>query len=428
MSEAAKAARAAMKNKASRLTKGEPRTKVDASSWTPPEMLNTTAKTGLRPVSRRAFKKGGKVVAMEGEYCPPRADRKPRKAGGEATSYANAKITRNVKEANAEAFGKPHIGGMKKGGRAKKMGGGAMDPRAMAAARMDEASQRAGVPTGRMGFVKKATSPLPMSGMKKGGMASDDMSQDKKLIKKAFRQHEVAEHGGKHSELKLRKGGMAKADGGNVDDMGAGSGKRTDKPENVYRPKYNEESVDKAIASSRQKIGRKESGSIKALLKGRYAAGGSAIERLLARAGDDKKPKRYVGKNRAPMDVGFDPVDEQMIDAQRETAMNEMYKKFQASKRAKADSRDAAMNRVKMSTADSPFKKGGRAKKTHGGEAEVPSSAPPAMTPAERAEQNAIFNDPKASDEARRAAADALKKANPPKPPLFGSGGKIKPN
>ena len=124
MSEAAKAARAAMKNKAKRLTNGEPRTKVDASSWTPPEMLNTTAKTGLRPVSRRAFKKGGKVVAMEGEYCPPRADRKPRKSGGEATSYANAKITRNVKEANAEAFGKPHIGGMQKGGRAKKMYGG----------------------------------------------------------------------------------------------------------------------------------------------------------------------------------------------------------------------------------------------------------------------------------------------------------------
>lgn len=371
MSEAAKAARAAMKNKANRLTKGEPRAKVDASSWTPPEMLNTTAKTGLRPVSRRAYKKGGKVVAVDGEYCAPRADRKPRKSGGEATSYANAKITRNVKEANAEAFGKPHIGGMQKGGRAKKMGGGAMDPRAMVAARMAEASQRAGVPTGRMGFVRKAGTPLPMSGMKKGGMASDDMSQDKKLIKKAFRQHEVAEHGGKHSELKLRKGGMAKADGG------------------------------------------------------------SAIERLLARAREDKSPRRYVGKNRTPAPAGLDPVDQQMADAQREAAMNKAYAAYKAKKQAGALADEAAIRRAQMMAPD--MNKGGRAKKEDGGPA-----TPPPMSPAERAEYNAIFSDPKASDEARRAAAEALKAAKPPadnKPPsflgkMFGrkNGGKIEPN
>lgn len=34
-----------------------------------------------------------------------------------------------------------------------------------------------------------------------------DLSQDKALVKKAVRQHETAQHGGKHSELKLKKGG-----------------------------------------------------------------------------------------------------------------------------------------------------------------------------------------------------------------------------
>ena len=48
MSEMAKAARAAMKAKAKRLGSGEPHEKVDASSWSPPEMLNAGAKTGMQ--------------------------------------------------------------------------------------------------------------------------------------------------------------------------------------------------------------------------------------------------------------------------------------------------------------------------------------------------------------------------------------------
>lgn len=168
MSEMAKAARAAMKKKAASMSAGDPRAKVDASSWTPPEMMNTEAKTGLRPVSRRAFKKGGKVVACTGEDAKHHAGKKPRKAtGGEAAKYANAKVNRNVKDANAE-LGKPHVGGYASGGYAK------------------------------------------------GG--SSDVSQDKKLIKKAMRQHETAQHGGKHSPLKLKKGGKScYADGGEVD-------------------------------------------------------------------------------------------------------------------------------------------------------------------------------------------------------------------
>ena len=127
MSEMAKKAREAMKDKAKRLSTGDPRQKVDSSSWSPPEPLNTTAKTGMRPISRRAYKKGGSV---EGEACTPNMGRKQRKAGGrtEANEYANAKINRNQKEANEERDGVKHIGGMKKGGRAGYQTKGSVPP------------------------------------------------------------------------------------------------------------------------------------------------------------------------------------------------------------------------------------------------------------------------------------------------------------
>jgi hypothetical protein len=121
MSDLAKKARAALKSKAERLGKTTTQ-KVDSSTWTPAEPLNADVKTGLRPISRRAYKKGGKVT---GEACATRADRMPRKNGGkaedraEAKAIANAKINRNVKAANEEREGIKHIGGMKKGGRAK---------------------------------------------------------------------------------------------------------------------------------------------------------------------------------------------------------------------------------------------------------------------------------------------------------------------
>jgi hypothetical protein len=123
----AKTAREAMKAKAKRLGGDRPLEKVDSSTFTPPELLNADVKTGLRPISRRQFKKGGKVM---GETCEARADRKPRKSGGkaEATEYANAKVNRNVKAANEEREGKKHIGGMKSGGRAKKNAGGGNMP------------------------------------------------------------------------------------------------------------------------------------------------------------------------------------------------------------------------------------------------------------------------------------------------------------
>ena len=120
MSSLAKQAREAMKAKASRLTTADPHQKVDSSNWTPPEALNTEAKTGLRPVSRRAFKSGGKVTGAKAKM---NLGKKTRASGGKAIT-ANSLINRNVKEANEEREGIKHIGGMKKGGRLKKQAGG----------------------------------------------------------------------------------------------------------------------------------------------------------------------------------------------------------------------------------------------------------------------------------------------------------------
>jgi len=99
----AKEIRAEREKRAHRIADGHSGEKVDASSWTPDEPLNAEAKTGMRPVSKRAFKHGGHV---DGHKAHHHAGRKPRMAGG---------ANRNVKEENAK-LGKPHVGGFKHGG------------------------------------------------------------------------------------------------------------------------------------------------------------------------------------------------------------------------------------------------------------------------------------------------------------------------
>jgi hypothetical protein len=182
MSDMAKQARAAMKAKAKSLTADRPTEKVDSSTWTPPELLNADVKTGMRPVSRRAYKSGGKV---EGACAAPNMGRKPRQSGGKAIT-ANSLINRNAKDANQERDGIKHIGGLKTGGRAKKMVGGPME----GAQKMMQRAQAVGdVPGATMNFApirKGSLSPMRATGLKKGGKAEghEDVAADKALIKK----------------------------------------------------------------------------------------------------------------------------------------------------------------------------------------------------------------------------------------------------
>jgi len=213
-----KQAKAAMNEKISRMTaplKGS----VDASGWEVYDPLNADAKTGMRPVSRRAYKKGGKVDAKpEGKMCGGRADRKARQSGGKAATPNNL-INRNVKEANQERDGVKHVGGMESGGRAKKFVGGGMP----------YGGVNFGIPQG-VG-VSKARE---MSGYKKGGKVSkeewehskEDLKQDKKLAKKRGMSMEKWEkskadekHDKQQSSKGLKAGGRAKKqEGGMLDD------------------------------------------------------------------------------------------------------------------------------------------------------------------------------------------------------------------
>jgi hypothetical protein len=113
-----KTLRAAMKAKASRLASGSDATKIGASDFTPAEPLDATVQTGARPLTRRRFKSGGKVV---GAANAQRADKKKR---GNSDLSADSFINRNVVEANEEREGKKHVGAFKKGGRVHKLSGG----------------------------------------------------------------------------------------------------------------------------------------------------------------------------------------------------------------------------------------------------------------------------------------------------------------
>ena len=212
MSQATDRARA----KAHRITRTDPQgAKVDASGYTPPDALDADVKTGMRPISRRQFKKGGKVVgAVHGEHAKRHAGRKPRKSGGKALS-ADSLINRNAKEANAERDGSKHVGGFNKGGRAHKMVGGpmmgapnagSMDPRVLALMKAKMAGGQ-GMP------MRPGVGP-----MKRGGKAEHpDEREDRALVKKMVK--------GNALTGKATGGRAHKYDGGEA--MGTGAG---DKP------------------------------------------------------------------------------------------------------------------------------------------------------------------------------------------------------
>lgn len=249
MSVQSKAARAAMKDKAKRLA-SESASRVDASDYRIPTDMHAEAKTGMRPVSKKAFKRGG---AVQGDRAPERADRRPRAAGGK---LANELVNRNVKDANEDRPGIKHDGGMARGGRPKRMapsedaprrmsgaaasreaddaavlaslvkrapkvsrddimppggskyrvrgdddglkrggraakadGGEMVDPRALAAMRIKAAADRAGVAPNRFNFT--TTKPGVMAsaaGLKKGG-AVEGSAKDKREDKAMARAH-----------------------------------------------------------------------------------------------------------------------------------------------------------------------------------------------------------------------------------------------
>ena len=131
----------------------------------------------------------------------------------------------------------------KKGG--TNMATKSINPRMMAMAA--RAMRRAPVSAPVNPLAAQAPMPPAMPGMKKGGKVHDDIMEDKKLIKKAFRMHDTQEHKGEHTNLsKLKKGGvMKKAKGGMIEKIGPKSmSKDVEKGSNKLE-KFGESAVQK---------------------------------------------------------------------------------------------------------------------------------------------------------------------------------------
>jgi hypothetical protein len=256
MSEMSRNARRAMRAKIHRLTSAKSG-KVDASSYGPEEVLNSEVKTGMRPISRRAYKKGGKVVAVSGADAKKHAGKKPRSGSKHLT--VDALVNRNYKDANEAREGKKHVGALKTGGRAvKKAYGGPMEEGISTRPTTDSGRRMTNEELGMVpggGYTvpapkpKKAPpAPVKRSGpsaktvsetaaymrnvRKSGGRAwegsAKDEAQDKKLAKKygmSMSDWEKSKmdkkHDTQHSAKGLNKGGRTgKSLGGVLKDVG----------------------------------------------------------------------------------------------------------------------------------------------------------------------------------------------------------------
>jgi hypothetical protein len=213
---------------------------VDASDYGPEQVLDSEAKTGMRPISRRAYKKGGKVVAVSGADAKQNAGKKAR--AGKKPLSIDALVNRNLKDANESREGKKHVGGFKSGGRTKKQYGGmngrpteehdTMNDADLALLRKSAAADAAKtyVP-GRGPSVPPPPKPMPKQ-RKHGGEAwegsAKDEAQDKKMAKKygmsmsAWEKSSMdKKHDTQHSTKGLKKGGRAHKNlGGVLKDVG----------------------------------------------------------------------------------------------------------------------------------------------------------------------------------------------------------------
>lgn len=125
MSEASKAARAAMKAKIDRLVRADPKMRVDASGYTPPDALDADVKTGARPVSDRLYggypgdrkkrRKGGKVFQVPGTEAERNLGKRARKARASGGNVLDPNC--DVRKANESRAGTKHVGAFKDGGK-----------------------------------------------------------------------------------------------------------------------------------------------------------------------------------------------------------------------------------------------------------------------------------------------------------------------
>lgn len=123
--------------------------------------------------------------------------------------------------------------------------------------------------------------------MKKGGeVKHDDIAEDKKLIKKAFKQHDEAEHDKEPTEIKLRKGGRAKKETGTVKKYKAGGSISGSK------------GPSGSTAAKRESLGPKKADAPSKASTKPNLAGSDVVKTNKLKAGDASKLKKVESKTK----------------------------------------------------------------------------------------------------------------------------------
>jgi len=276
MSDMAKKARTAMKKRAQRRAapaKGD----IDASGWREP-LMETGKKTGAAPISKRAFKRGGKVnLKAEGAEGMKHAGKKPR--GKHDDVAMDKKLIKSMvsKKALKKADGGPTVNRAGKGDYAGSYPAD-LSNADLAKIRASQAAQ---------GKKEQQWQNTTAVGKKHGGKAAH----------------------GKGCACKACGGRMGRASGGEADDT----------PPDAMAGGYNEDAVNKAIASSNRsgkKIGKKEAALIHSLLKGRAGRkeGGKA-----GSDSDDQFKHPYFGDVRQYEGKKWDEEKEKWVDKKGRT-------------------------------------------------------------------------------------------------------------
>ena len=277
MSEMAKKARAAMKERAQRRASSVNKDDVDASGWREP-IMETTKKTGARPITKRAFKRGGKVnLKAEGSEGMKHAGKKPR--GKHDDIAMDKKLIKSMvsKKALKKADGGQTVNRAGKGDYAGNYPSD-MSNEELAKIKAAQAASAA---------KEREFEALQGQGRKDGGKTGH----------------------AKGCACKACGGRMGKASGGDVDDMPDAMAPRS--------PQYNEDAVNKSIASSNRsgkKIGKGEAALIHRLLKGRTGRkdGGKADP-------DDQFKHPYFGDVRQYEGKKWDEGKEKWVDKKDRT-------------------------------------------------------------------------------------------------------------
>jgi hypothetical protein len=285
MSEESKRYREAMKAKARRMGGNGSSDAVDASGWSPEgetEPLHTETKTGMRPISKRQFKRGGKV---HGEESMHHAGRAKRKDGGSLT--ADKLSNRDLKEANRERpGGKDHLGGLKTGGRAKRMMGGPLGANVMPGL----------PPGGSPGMVQPGMMPRKSGGKAEHPHRERDLKDAEELV----RDHRKSGGGISPEDLRARyAAGQKRYDKQTPEQRRVEQKQFEDRPENTAGAKRMAEmgrkSGGEAVADGKLEGTRPEGGREARASGGKAGKGKMNVNIIIGGHGQDQPPQPPAG-------------------------------------------------------------------------------------------------------------------------------------